>query len=58
VCAPSGEFLKGRIAAAGVTDYELDMTLVAQERRRINCLADRRPEVYGTEGRSFNETGI
>lgn len=48
VCAPSGDFLKGRRVAAGVTDYELDMTLVERERKRINCLADRRPEAYGT----------
>ncbi|MFO7627812.1 MAG: nitrilase-related carbon-nitrogen hydrolase [Candidatus Fermentibacteraceae bacterium] len=48
VCAPSGDFLKGRKVAAGVTDYELDMTLVDLERKRINCLADRRPETYGT----------
>ncbi len=46
VCAPSGDFLKGRKVAAGVTDYVLDMTLVDIERKRIDCLADRRPEVY------------
>lgn len=48
VCTPSGDFLKGRKVAPGVTDYSLDMALVAHERKRINCLADRRPEVYGT----------
>ena len=48
VCAPSGDFLKGRKVCAGGTDYELDMTLVEQERKRINCLSDRRPEAYGT----------
>ena len=47
VCAPSGEFLKGRKVAPGVTDYELDLALVDLERKRINCLADRRPEAYG-----------
>lgn len=47
VCTPAGDFLKGRRVATGVTDYELDMTLVDLERKRINCLADRRPETYG-----------
>jgi predicted amidohydrolase len=57
VCAPSGDFLKGRRVAAGVTDYVLDMALVGQERKRINCLADRRPETYGTERRRESEAG-
>ncbi len=48
VCAPSGDFLKGGRVAPGVTDYELDMGLVELERKRIDCLSDRRPEVYGT----------
>lgn len=51
VCAPSGDFLKGRRVAPGVTDYDLDPSLVDLERKRIDCLADRRPEVYGSHAR-------
>jgi len=47
VAAPSGALLQGRDAAAWTTDYDIDPEDVPRMRRKIDCLSDRRPEVYG-----------
>lgn len=46
VVTPGGEFLRGERVMPGVTDYDVDMSQVEDERNRIDCLADRRPEAY------------
>ncbi|PIE51921.1 hypothetical protein CSA37_01290 [Candidatus Fermentibacteria bacterium] len=46
VVSPSGQFLDYDEAASGVRDFLIDTDLVQRERERINCLNDRRPEVY------------
>ncbi len=46
VAAPSGTFLPGERVARGVRDFILAPELISLERRRIDCLADRRPEAY------------
>ena len=46
VAAPSGNLLPGERIAPGVRDFAVEPGLVRQERRRIDCLADRRPEAY------------
>lgn len=46
VSAPSGNLLEGRDVAQGVRDFTIDPEEVPRMRRRIDCLRDRRPEVY------------
>jgi predicted amidohydrolase len=48
VAAPSGSFLPGERVAPGIMDFTVEPGMVREERRRIDCLADRRPEVYQT----------
>jgi omega-amidase len=47
VAHPGGKMIKGRSVMKDITDFEIDLTDVADMRRRINCLLDRRPEEYG-----------
>lgn len=46
VAHPGGKMLKGSSVAESVTDYDLDLSHVAEMRSRLNCLEDRRPEEY------------
>lgn len=46
VAGPMGLFLHGEDVAEGVRDFELDMAEVPRARQLIDCLGDRRPEVY------------
>lgn len=46
VAHPGGKMLKGESVTADVTDYDLDLSHVAEMRSRLNCLEDRRPEEY------------
>lgn len=48
VSSPSGEFVPGHRIATFVTDFELDMAQVDRERKRIDCLADRKPGLYAS----------
>lgn len=47
VAHPSGNLLKAIDIAEGISDYLLEPGDVADMRRKIDCLADRRPEEYG-----------
>lgn len=46
VSSPSGEFIRGHVVSPGVRDFEINIGQVQLERRRIDCLADRRPGAY------------
>lgn len=47
VAAPSGEMLEGRTVADGVTDYDIDRSSIEETRAVIDCLSDRRADIYG-----------
>ena len=46
VSSPSGALLPWRDVAPGVRDFEIDPEEVPRVRQKIDCLSDRRPEVY------------
>lgn len=48
VSSPSCDFIRGVPVSPGVRDFEIHPGQVDTERNRIDCLADRRPEVYGS----------
>lgn len=47
VVSPNGSFLQASELSAHIKDFSLDLDEVHIERERIDCLRDRRPEVYG-----------
>jgi len=47
VADPSGNLLEGRRLNEHISDYDLDFLDIQRVRKSINCLEDRRPEVYG-----------
>ena len=47
VTSPNGRFVKASELSAHIRDYEIDPGEVETERQRIDCLRDRRPEMYG-----------
>jgi omega-amidase len=47
VSHPSGKMVPGSPVSEYVKDHEIDMGDVKRVRERIDCLSDRRPEVYG-----------
>lgn len=50
VAHPGGDMLKGEPVDRYSTDYEIKPGEVNRIREKINCLEDRRPEVYGGKG--------
>ncbi len=46
VSSPSGALLQWRDVAPGVRDFDIDPEEVPRVRQKIDCLSDRRPEVY------------
>jgi predicted amidohydrolase len=46
VAHPSGRLLDGKGVAEGVTDFDIAHADVRSMREKLNCLEDRRPEVY------------
>lgn len=47
VVSPSGSFIHSNELTAHIRDFLMDPDEVEKERQRIDCLLDRRPEVYG-----------
>lgn len=47
VVHPSGKLIEGNRTDEFTTDHEIDPTEVDDVRKSIDCLSDRRPEVYG-----------
>ncbi|MBN1433389.1 hypothetical protein JW921_01425, partial [Candidatus Fermentibacterales bacterium] len=47
VALPTGDLLDGTAVSEGVTDFEIDRSLIADTRESIDCLSDRRPDAYG-----------
>ncbi len=49
VAHPSGRLIEWRDVTRSVRDFEFDPEDVAHVRKKINCLADRRPEAYSID---------
>lgn len=50
IASPEGVMLEGEEPAEYITDYDVLPELVDATRKRIDCLSDRRPEIYGGAG--------
>jgi predicted amidohydrolase len=51
VAHPSGDLVKPEETRDGVKDYIIDPADVGRMRQKVDCLRDRRPEVYSQEGK-------
>lgn len=50
IASPEGVMLEGEEPAEHMTDYVVQPEMVDHTRKRIDCLSDRRPEIYGGAG--------
>ncbi len=50
IASPEGVMLVGEEPAEHMTDYVVQPEMVDHTRKRIDCLSDRRPEIYGGAG--------
>ncbi len=49
IAAPSGKMLEWNTVNEHIRDYDIDISEVDRIRKRISCLEDRRPDMYGVE---------